>query len=415
MNNYNADAKLLFLIDRIEDSSYPVTETGYALMYRAWMRALSGSGEIYVAYPDSPWTLSRQGELIISAHRVVAFPAAPYAFYRSQREAYAADTDVGSERCHVELEARALVANTCDAVVWRQETGAPEASRALLQALTRVERDTLVYLSPWLALDPLFASKVLPRRVDARLTPRTYLTTDEPSTSGDAKAEAARAFVLESLGVPETVIAKPVYGNNGVGIHVLGRHPITGETHMRLGDLDSYQKLLAQYGELVIQEYIPSVRSPVGQDPAVLAGVPRERCDFGEVRFLLIDGEVPRDHEGRPCLVARRVPTDQSLVADSGISFATQLSAAELAFLEQLGPLYRSWGIFFGGGDLIRTPDPERPFVFTDAARSVCGHAVVTGALNGEPYLIVDQVLDSIDRHMRAGRALSRTHSAVRV
>lgn len=414
MNNYNADAKLLFLIDRIEDSSYPVTETGYALMYRAWMRALSGSGEIYVAYPDSPWTLSNQGELIISAHRVVSFSAAPYAFYRSQREAYAADTDVGSERCHVEHEARPLLANACDAVIWRQETGAPEASRALLQALTRVERDTLVYLSPWLALDPRFASKVLPRRVDARLTPRTYLTTDEPNTLGDAKAEAARAFVFEDLGAPETVIAKPVYGNNGVGIHVLGRHPISGATHLALDDLDSYNKLLAQYGELVIQEYIPSVRSPFGQDPAVLADVPRERCDFGEIRFLLIDGEVPRDHEGKPCLVARRVPSDTSLVADSGISHATQLSAAELTFLEALGPLYRSWGIFFGGGDLIRTPDPERPFVFTDAARSVCGHAVVTGALNGEPYLIVDQVLDSIDRHMRAGRALSRTHSADR-
>lgn len=412
MNNYNADAKLLFLIDRIEDSSYPVTETGYALVYRAWMRALSGNGEIYVAYPDSPWTLSSQAELIISAHRVVSFPAAPYAFYRSQRDAYQADQDVGSDRCHVELEARPLVANACDAVVWRQETGTAEGSRALLQALTRVERDTLVYLSPWLALDPRFASKVLPRRVDARLTPRTYLTTEEPTTLGDAKAEAARAFVFESLGAPETVIAKPVYGNNGVGIHVLGRHPITGATHMRLDDLDSYNKLLAQYGELVIQEYIPSVRSPLGLD---LAAVPRERCDFGEIRFLLIDGEVPRDHQGKPCLVARRVPSDTSLVADSGISYATQLSAAELAFLEQLGPLYRSWGIFFGGGDLIRTPDPERPFVFTDAARSVCGHAVVTGALNGEPYLIIDQVLDSIDRHLRAGRALSRTHQAVRI
>lgn len=413
MNNYDADAKLLFLIDRIEDSSYPVTETGYALVYRAWMRALSGSGEIYVAYPDSPWSLSNQGELIISAHRVASFPAAPYVFYRSQRDAYEADQDLGSDRCHVQLEARPLVANTCDAVVWRQESGSPEAARALLQALTRVERDTLVYLSPKLALDPRFASKVLPRRVDERLTPRTHLTTDEPNTLGDAKAEAARAFVLEVLGAPETVIAKPVYGNNGVGIHVLGRHPITGATHLRLDDLDSYNRLLAQYGELVIQEYIPSVRSPFGQDPAALADVPRERCDFGEVRFLLIDGEVPRDREGNPCLVARRVPSAASLVADSGISYATQLSAAELEFLEQLGPLYRSWGIFFGGGDLIRTPDPERPFVFTDAARSVCGHAVVTGALNGEPYLIIDQILDSIDRHMRAGRGLRRTHSAV--
>ena len=403
--SYNADAKLLFLIDRIEDSSYPVTETGYALLYRAWMRALSGSGEVYVAYPDSPWSLSSQGELIISAQRVVSFPAAPYVFYRSQRATYQADEDVGSTRCHIELEPRPLVANHCDAVVWRQESGLPEAERALLQALTRVERDTVVYLSPWLALDPRFASKVLPRRVDERLTPRTYLTTEEPNTVGDAKAASARAFVYEQLGAPQTVIAKPVYGNNGVGIHVLGRHPLSGEVQLPLDDLDTYNQLLRQYGELVIQEYIPSVRSPVGQAPEQLV---TERADFGEIRFLLIDGEVPRDREGRPAAVARRVPTDTSLVADSGISYATQLTDRELEFLAQLGPLYRSWGIHFGGGDLIRTPDPDRPFVFTDAARSVCGHAVVTGALNDEPYLIIDQILDSLDRQMRAK---TREHS----
>jgi hypothetical protein len=333
-------------------------------------------------------------------------------FYRSQRDAYHADQDVGSDRCHVELEARPLVANACDAVVWRQESAAPESARALLQALTRVERDTVVYLSPRLALDPRFASKVLPRRVDQRLTPRSYLTTEEPNTLGDAKAEAARAFVHERLGTPETVIAKPVYGNNGVGIHVLGRHPITGATQLGLDNLDSYNKLLAQYGELVIQEYIPSVRSPFGQDPALLAEVARERCDFGEIRFLLIDGEVPRDQTGKPIAVARRVPSETSLVADSGISYPTHLSSAELSFLERLGPLYRSWGIYFGGGDLIRTPDPERPFVFTDAARSVCGHAVVTGALNNEPYLIIDQVLDSIDRHVKNRRASSWTQRA---
>jgi hypothetical protein len=394
------DAKMLFLIDRIEDSSYPVTETGYALLYRAWLRSRSSAGEVYVAYPDSPWTLSSQGELVIAAHRVVKFLEAPYAFYRSQRDAYDAEQDVGSARCHVELAAQPLVANSCDAVIWRQESGEPEAARELLQALVHVERDALVYLSPWLALDPRFASKVIPGRIDARLTPRTFLTTE----ASEATAEAARAFVLEQLGRPETVIAKPVYGNNGEGIHVLGRHPVSGASELRLDALDTYERLLAAHGELVIQEYIPSVRSPLGQDPRVLANVPRDRSDFGEIRFLLIDGEVPRDRSGQPCLVARRVPTDSSLVADSGISYATQLTAAELTFLTQLGPLYRSWGIHFGGGDLIRTPDPARPFVFTDAARSVCGHAVVTGALNGDPYLIVDQVLDSIARHMRVGR-----------
>jgi hypothetical protein len=94
------------------------------------------------------------------------------------------------------------------------------------------------------------------------------------------------------------------------------------------------------------------------------------------------------------------VPSATSLIADSGISYPTTLSPAEYGFLERLGPVYRRMGIYFGGGDLIRTADPARPFVFTDAARSVCGHAVVTGALNGDPYLIVDQILDSIDRHI---------------
>jgi hypothetical protein len=111
----------------------------------------------------------------------------------------------------------------------------------------------------------------------------------------------------------------------------------------------------------------------------------------------LIDGELPRLPDGELCRVARRVPNDDSLIADSGVSYPTTLSAAEIAFLTRVGALYRQWGINFGGGDLIRTPDPARPFVFTDAAQSVCGHAVVTGALNGEPYLIVDRILDSID------------------
>ena len=123
--------------------------------------------------------------------------------------------------------------------------------------------------------------------------------------------------------------------------------------------------------DLVVQEYVPSVRSPLPRD-AALADVPRDRRDFGEVRFLLIDGEVPRDAAGEPYLVARRVPREGSLVADSSISHPTSLSAAELAFLRRLGPVYKRLGIHFGGGDLIRTPDPARPFVFTDAARSPC-------------------------------------------
>jgi len=390
--------KLLFFIDRIEHSSYPVTETGYALVYRAWMRALSNCSEVYVAYPDSDWHESAAGELYVRAHRVLSFSAAPYAFYRSQRESYRADADVGSSRCHAELPAAALLVNALDAAIWRQETGDPARSMLLLRALSRVERDTTVYLSPALALEPRFGSKVLPRTFDERLTPRTWFT-EAADKSPEDKIAGAMRFVHE-LGRPETLIVKPLYGNNGVGIHVLGRDPRSGQSAHGPLDRRVWSELLARYGELVVQEYVPSVRAPGDISADGLSVVPVDRHDFGEVRFLLIDGELPRGVDGRPCVFARRVPVADSLVADSGISHPTTLSRAELAFLERLGPAYRRWGIYFGGGDVIRTPDPARPFVFTDAARSVCGHAVVTGALNGAPYLIVDQILDSLERHI---------------
>jgi len=94
------------------------------------------------------------------------------------------------------------------------------------------------------------------------------------------------------------------------------------------------------------------MRSPIGTSPEQLAAVPVDRRDFGEIRFLLIDGELPRTADGRVWLVAR-VPVAGSLIADSGISYPRSLSAAELAFLERLGSVYRRLGIFFGGGDLM--------------------------------------------------------------
>jgi hypothetical protein len=215
------------------------------------------------------------------------------------------------------------------------------------------------------------------------------------------------------LGSPDTVIVKPLATNNGVGIRVLGRDPRGGPIRHAADDRAVLADMMGAHGELVVQEYVGSVRAP--DDLTVpLAAVPLDRRDFGEVRFLLIDGKLPSSADGRRCVFARRVPVADSLVADSGISHPTTLSAREQAFVEEVGQHYLRWGIYFGGGDLIRTPDPARPFVFTDAARSVCGHAVVTGALNGQPYLIVDQILDSIERRIQAQRTSRRPKVSAR-
>jgi hypothetical protein len=384
------------------------------------VRAQASGGEVYVAYPHATPSVSPRGarapEVRIEAQRVLSFVGPPYAHYRSQRANYQASAHLGSARCHREAAPRELVVNDLDAVVWRQEGGEPAQSAQQLRALGVVEPDTLVYLTPRLALDPRFGSKVIPGLVDPRFVPRSFHTSlCAPGASAHERAVAAVQFVREELRMPETVIAKPLHGNNGVGISALETHPVTKHREHAVDDADEWTRLIELHGDMVAQEYLPSVRKPAAEAELVLAEVLPDRRDFGEVRFLLIDGEVPRDAAGFPCRVARRVPSDNSLIADSGISYATSLSAAELAFLETLGPLYRRWGIHFGGGDLIRTADPQRPFLFTDAARSVCGHAVVTGALNGEPYLIVDQVLDSLDRqieqhrHARDGVTVSRT------
>lgn len=401
IRNTRAERKLLFFIDRIEHSSYPVTETGYALLYRAWQRSKFEGTQIYVSYPGASWMETPSGGLRIQAHRVLSFSDAPYHFYRSQRDAYRADSDVGSGRCHTEGPVESLLVNAVDAAIWRQETGEPSHMRGMLEALARVERDTVVYLSPSLALDPRHGSKIIPQNFDVQLTPRTYHTNVAAELSLEDKAVHALQFVRSQLNNPDTVIAKPLFGNNGEGIHVLGFDPVSNTRTCAVDDVNTWLSLLQRYGDLVVQEYMPSVRSPVGLSADVLSAVPRDRHDFGEVRFLLIDGEIPRTADGQPCLIARRVPSADSLIADSGISYASTLSPAEFTFLERLGPYYRRLGIYFGGGDLIRTADPARPFVFTDAARSVCGHAVVTGALNGEPYLIIDQILDSVERHIQ--------------
>lgn len=420
--------KLVFFIDRIEHSSYPVTETGYALVHRAWLRARSTQDEIFVVYPDALPGRSAD-RLTIPAHRVTSFDLSPYYHYRGQRDAYHAGEDAGSLPCHVESEAEEFALADADAIVWRQESGTPERTRELLLALASIESETTIYQSPRLALDPQFGSKVLPAAVDARFTPRTFYTHTQCSAASSGlgslrsvrkaspaeKVEAAVAFIARELGDPETALVKPLHANNGVGIAVLGsdpRHP--PRDHRRAADDRAMlSSMLATYGDLVVQEYIASIRAPSDLE-GPLATVQLDRRDFGEVRFLLIDGKLPRTASGHSCVYARRVPVSDSLVADSGISHPTTLSVREQAFIEEVGQHYLRWGIYFGGGDLIRTPDASRPFVFTDAARSVCGHAVVTGALNGQPYLIIDQILDSLEGRIIARRAPRRPKVSAR-
>ena len=396
--------RLVFFIDPISASSYPVTETGYALLHRAWARAQADGDVIYVVYPDTWLSLpddadhvrsgQRRGPTVL-AHRIEGFDEVPYAFFRSQKESYRADADIGSPCCHREAAATELCLTDVDAIVFRQEVDSGQR-RQLLEALAQVEDQVLVYLSPKLALEPRYGSKVLPHQIAPSAVPKTF---DTASVSGERrKISAAVSFFRDDLAPSETAIVKPRLGDNGEGITVVGRCPLTGnaledpQVHLR--------KLVARYGDVVVQEYVPSVRTPEDLHGTSLQDVSMDRRDFGEIRFILIDGTIPRTRDGRRIVVARRVPTASSLVADSGISYPTTLSEPEHRFLDHVGREYMKRGIFFGGGDLIRTPNPERPFVFTDAARSVCGHAVVTGALNGEPYLIVDLVLDSIERHL---------------
>ncbi|MEL7367820.1 MAG: hypothetical protein AAFN74_02825 [Myxococcota bacterium] len=395
--------KTLLFIDPIEESSYPVTETGYALLYRAWARAQDDDGQVFAVYPNTTLRTMVSGKqqidqsnITVEAHLIENFWASPYSHFRAQRDAYCANSDVGSKPCHRESGPYEIALRDADIIVYRQESGTWPQRRRLLRALAAVESEVLVYLSPQLALDPKSSSKVLPSTIAPDSVPRSF-STAEVEGGAELKIEQALSFVRTELGTPDTFIAKPLRGDNGIGITALGHNPLHSEQYTDpRGGLST---LLSTYGDLIVQEYVPSVRVPPDIPDNELSKVAPERCDFGEIRFILVDGTIPRTREGGLIQVARRTPTATSLIADSGISYATSLSEIERSFLQSVGREYMRRGIYFGGGDLIRTPDVDRPFVFTDAARSVCGHAVVTGALNGEPYLIVDQVLNSIERH----------------
>lgn len=402
---------LVFFIDPIEHSSYPVTETGYAMVYRAWRRARNNGDQVYVVYPGATFGFraerpgNNEGSYVL-AHRVLCFRDSPYRFYRSQRESYSPEEDAGSEPCHIQSAPLEISLNSVDAIVFRQEGGAASERQFILRALQRLEKRCVVYLSPILALHPDYGSKILPTAIDPARTPRTFRSDQRIGATRKEKVSDAQSFIRETLGNPPCVIVKPLHGDNGVGVRILGTSPIDGST----GPATNPRKLgemIGTYGDIAVQEYLPTVRCPADLQGTPLDEAPIDRRDFGEIRFLLIDGKVPRTADNQPILVARRVPEESSLIADSGISHPTSLSSEELQFIEKVGRRYLEIGVYFGGGDLIRTGDPTRPFLFTDAAQSVCGHAVVTGALNGSPYMIVDQVLESLDRRIAARHASS--------
>ena len=326
------------------------------MVYRAWCRAREDGDSVYVVYPDTRLEVEIDGSLVrsptVTAHRIEAFDAVPYEHFRSQSDNYRAGADVGSQRCHRELPARTLRLDEVDAIVFRQETDAGQR-RQLLEALSLLEDRVLVYLSPKLALQARFGSKVLPAQIAPERVPQSF---DTASCSDEQdKVHDALAFIRKDLNCPATVIAKPRLGDNGVGITALGQCPVDRTT--RRDPESTLRDMIELYGDVVIQEYIPSVRAPPELD--ALKQVSPNRHDFGEIRFILIDGTVPRTRDGRRIAVARRVPTSDSLVADSGISYPTRLSPAELAFLDHVGRYYLALGIFFGGGDLHSHPRPR--------------------------------------------------------
>ncbi|MBX2812578.1 MAG: hypothetical protein KTR25_12240 [Myxococcales bacterium] len=381
---------LLVFLDPIEACSYPVTESGYALLHRLWHRCGRTQDTIYVAYPHDHITM-HSGHLVIKARPLIDFSPSPYHYYQEQRSEYDSHRDLGSQACHVEGAPVDLLLSQVNAILWRQELGDPYLQREKLMAIASLRESTLLFLDPALLLSPEFSSKALPNLLAPQCVPVSFCTRTVDGSIAD-KAEAALDFVQHRLGDPQTTILKPFSGDNGLGITFLGQDP----RHVLDPPLKSFSKirviteLLQQHQDIIVQEYIPSIRAPAN-------GIATP-TQFGEVRFLLIDGQIPTRNDGKPLIFAHRSPTPNSLMADSGISQPTYLTSQEMLFLEDIGKSYRQMGIHFGGGDLIRTPDPERPFVFTDAARAVCGHLVVTGALNNQPYLIVDQVLDCFER-----------------
>lgn len=399
-----ASRTLLVFIDPIQESSYPVTESGYALVHRLWMNVQHQGDSLFIAYPNAEIS-EANGEIRCEAHRLIDFSRNPYEFYRCQTSDFCPNRDVGSSACHKETPSISLPLHQVDAIIWRQETGSDHERKWKLSCLQNLPHQPLLFLDPKLLLDPNYSSKVLPNQLAPEYCPRSLQT--DGYVSPTEKIQAIHHFIHTELNEPETIMVKPLHGDNGIGIHVLGLDPRQQPPSTPLDTSATYQPLLAHlletHQDLVIQEYIPSIRKV----PGLL------EHQYGEVRFLLINGRIPTRPDGQPFRFARRTPAPHCLKADSGVSEATLLTEAELKFLDKLGDQYVQLGILYGGGDLIRTPDPKRPFLFTDAARAVCGHLVVTGALNQNPYLVIDQVLATFESAYAHHRAAKVTQSTV--
>ena len=381
--------KIVLFLDPIECCSYPVTETGYGLLYRLWQRAKQA--EIWLVYPESTIKKeSHSNQLSVTAHRLLGFDAEPYRYYAEQKTTYDCNRDLGSCPCHRQTTGTQTISlNDSDIIVWRQEQAVQTQN---LEKLILLEDDVLLFHNPRLLLESQYSSKNIPRLINSAYCPVTYHTTDEINQT--QKIHSALAFIDQNLSQCETIVVKPIFGDNGHGITLLGYNPVTQEFIAREDYGDLLAKFFSKHGDFVVQEYISTVRLPKTYNSP--ADTTPNDLGFGEVRFILINGQLPKNPDGTPIVFARRTPTPDSFVADSGISYPTYLTKQETLFLEEVGQYYKEHQIHFGGGDLIRTNDPKRPFVFTDAARAVCGHAIVTGGLNKAPYLIIDQVIDCL-------------------
>ncbi len=384
--------QVLFFIDAIEQARWPKTETGYGLLYTAWSMAQQSLGRNV----STRIFMAQQGDCLLG-HRVQClmirmFTQVPYDYFSDENH-------IGS-CCHTVATSVVMDIRTFDVIVWRREKSMQGSGvHLMLEKLAQIEKKNpnIVFLNSPTSILTSKNSKEIPKDIGTMHYPLSFETVQIVG-SAMQKVDASLDFVKERLQQPKTFVVKPHQGDNGKGVTLFGDYPV-GARDFPVIDAKKYVEhllyMLDQYGNLIIQEYLPSLRFPQALKHLHPAEAAWKHQTYGEVRFLLLNGELLKDNKGQCLSIALRCPNDKSYLSDSGTSYRTNLTEQEQYFLEHyVGPYYKSNKILLGGGDLIRTADPVRPFLFTDAAQAICGHVVVTGALNGNPYLITQIIME---------------------